>query len=441
MRMSFLSIDGSTARAAGALGSCNAHTASRRHVLFVTPYLPSPPKFGGMRRIHALASGLARICDVSMLSLASESGEACDRSVAETRRYCRYVQLVPSERHMAGGVRKRVLQTASMVSPWSYEYLAYRRRDFAAALRSLVSRERFDVVQFEFTQMAVYRDGCGSAARAPAVCLDEHNVEYDLVRRAGGPRAGLVRRAYSAVDWRKLRREERRAWSTFDGCALTSRRDEEMLLEDQPRACTAVVPNGVDIELFAPRPRPGLVDPNSLLFFGSLDYHPNDDGLRFFLGEVFPRLRARRPAARLVVVGRRPPAWLLERANDAIEVVGEVDDVRQPLERAAVVVVPLRMGGGTRLKILEAMAMARPIVSTSIGAEGLEVMDGRELLLADDADGFAALVDGVLSSEARSVQLGEAARKLVVDRYAWSASVSKLEALHERILQSRGRRG
>jgi glycosyltransferase involved in cell wall biosynthesis len=413
----------------------------RRHVLFVTPYLPSPPRFGGMRRIHALASGLARTCDVSMLSLGGESSDDDDRSVEATRRYCRRVEVVPGARHMARGARKRLLQLASMMSPWSYEHLAYRRRDFAAALRAIVSAHRFDVVQFEFAQMAIYRDACLASGMRPRTCLDEHNVEYDIVRRTAGPHSGVLRRVYSEIDWRKLRREERRAWASFDGCALTSHRDEEAMLGDEATANTAVVPNGVDVEAFAPRHEAASVDADSLLFFGSLDYHPNDDGLRFFLRDVFPRVRARRPTTRLVVVGRRPPSWLVERPVPGVEVLGEVDDVREPLGRAAAVVVPLRIGGGTRLKILEAMAMAKPVVSTSVGAEGLDLGDGRELLVADDPEGFAARIEWTLSSRDLGRRIGEAARRQVVERYAWSASVSKLEALHDRIVERRGPRG
>ena len=266
--------------------------------------------------------------------------------------------------------------------------------------------------------------------------LDEHNIEYDIAwqtARAGGSAA---RRAYSAVNGRKVRDEELQAWTRFDGCTLTSARDQGLLLGDAPETRTAVVPNGVDLDLFQPCARPR--DPATLLFFGAVDYYPNTEGLLFFLNEVMPRLRATIPRVRLCIVGRRPPDSILARRRPDVEITGAVDDLRPYLERAAAVVVPLRIGGGTRLKILEAMAMGKAVVSTSLGAEGLDVVPERDLCIADDAAGFAEQIGHLLDEPERADRLGVAARRLVESRYGWAASVARLKAFYEEVLDARG---
>jgi glycosyltransferase involved in cell wall biosynthesis len=264
-------------------------------------------------------------------------------------------------------------------------------------------------------------------APPPRLVLDEHNVEYDLHRQIARGNGGLLRRIYSAVNWRKLEREEHALWSRVDAITVTSRQDEARVRAARPAARVAVVPNGVDVERYRPRPGDPPPDRDTILFFGALDYHPNCDGILHFLDEVWPRLIRTHPAARLRILGRRPPPVLLARRGPAVEVGGFVEDLRPSLASAAAVVVPLRLGGGTRLKILEAMAMARPVVSTPLGAEGIEAAHGRELLVADDPERFAAEVRRLLDDPAAGARLGQAARALVEARYSWRASAISLE--------------
>jgi glycosyltransferase involved in cell wall biosynthesis len=216
-----------------------------------------------------------------------------------------------------------------------------------------------------------------------------------------------------------VRREERHAWSHLDGCTVTSVRDQEMLLSDEPTAHTAVVPNGVDLEFF--RPSPGSVshEPQTLLFFGAIDYYPNTDAMLFFLHDALPQLAARYPQLRLCIVGRKPPESILAQRSATVEVTGVVDDVRPWIDRADVVIVPLRIGGGTRLKILEAMAMGKAVVSTTLGAEGLDVVPERDLLIADDADGVVAQVGRLLDDPELGRRIGASARQFVASRYSW----------------------
>ena len=291
------------------------------------------------------------------------------------------------------------------------------------ALDDLLSRERFDVVQFEFAQMAGYRTS--SARNRPVLVLDEHNIEFDVVRRTADADVGALRRAYSAVNWRKLRREERAAWRRFDGCVLTSARDREMLSADQPGVRTCVVPNGVDVEEFVPAQGPAPAE-GTILFFGAINYHPNTDGLLFFLREVWPILKAKRPGVRFRVVGPDPPPIIAGWPDPAVEVTGFVDDVRVAIGAASVVVVPLRIGGGTRLKVVEAMALGKALVSTTLGAEGIDVNHERDILIADTPANFASQVLRVLEDRGLAQRLGVEARRLAVQRYSWRAASERL---------------
>ena len=237
-----------------------------------------------------------------------------------------------------------------------------------------------------------------------------------------------VRKLYNWVNYLKLRREERAAWRQFDGITLTSARDELLLRRDASRKLTAVIPNGVDTSFFSPS---GIaVEPGTILFFGAINYYPNTEGLLYFLDDIFPRVKRQRPRRAVLVVGQLPPPSILERASDDIVVTGLVDDVRPYLERAAVAIAPLRIGGGTRLKIVEAMSMGKAIVATSLGAEGLHVKDGVDILLGDTAEDFARHVVRVLDDPLLAQRLGEAARHSAEAQYSWRGAVNRLERFY-----------
>ena len=405
----------------------------RLSVLFVTPFLPSPPMFGAQRRLHELISGVARSSDVSVLSLVDPS-ENQEEGIRATEKYCQRVVTVSNP---AGRTHKRLLQLASLGSSHSFEWLGHSEQPFRAALEQMLAH-RFDVVQFELAPMAGYASALehGRFTR-PVLCLDEHNIEYDIVRRTAGAESGALRRAYSAIEWRKVRKEERHAWHDLDGCMLTSTRDRDMLIADEPTAHTAVVPNGVDLDYFRSSPRSAPRGPPTLLFFGAIDYYPNTDAILFFLRDVFPQLLARYPDLRLHIVGRKPPESIVAQRTTNIEVTGVVDDVRPWLERADVVIVPLRIGGGTRLKILEGMAMGKAIVSTTLGAEGIEVTPEHDVLVADDAAAFVAQIGRLLDDPGLRRRIGTSARQLVASRYSWKAAVEGLSSFYAELIETR----
>ena len=373
-------------------------------------------------RLRGIVRGLARTNSVSLVAFGSHARES-PADLAEAEAMCDEVVLVPGDRVGLSRARKRALQVRSLLSTASFERLVHERPVVQAAIDRLARKSAFDVVHVETSLMANF----AFPPDVPVV-LDEQNIEYEILRRTVTVAGAPPRRLYSYVDHLKLRAEEQRAWQTVDACAVASPRDEDTIRRVFPSALTAVVPNAVDTEYFAPTDdRP---ERQTLLFFGTMGYHPNVDAMLSFLRDALPLVKRTHPGARLVIVGSSPPREIQQWAGPDVIVAGAVDDVRPYLSRARVVIVPLRIGGGTRLKILEAMAMRKAVVSTSLGAEGLDVTDGRELLIADGAHAFAASVAEVLDDDDLTDRLGSAARQLVETRYDWSASVRALEGLY-----------
>jgi glycosyltransferase involved in cell wall biosynthesis len=261
--------------------------------------------------------------------------------------------------------------------------------------------------------------------RVPVV-LFEHNVEYLIWQRLASLESRPVRKTLFELEWRKLRLREGEACAQADLTIAVSDEDKKRLAQLAPNARFATIPTGVDTSYFKPNGRREI--PARLVFTGSMDWHPNEDAVIYFSEAILPRIRTYVPEISLTVVGRNPSARLREVADRAgIMVTGTVDDVRPYIDEAALYVVPLRAGSGTRLKIFEALAMGKAVVSTTVGAEGLSVTPGRDVVLADEPDDFAASVISLLHEPAERRMLGEAGRTLVETHYSWAQVTSDFE--------------
>lgn len=377
------------------------------NVLFVSPYPPYPATFGGSQRIFHLMREAARSHRVFSLTFASTLGEPVDRAPYEA--LCQEIVEVPRPDE-----NKRALQLRSLVSPRSYQLLSHTSPAMQAALDDLVRREFIDLVVLEFSQMTGLVVPPG-----PAVVVDEHNVEWDLLARAAETSRGWLRRSYTKRESLRFRAEERAGLARADRVTVTSDRDREMLLADDPGLAIDVVPNGVDTEAFAPAPGPG--SPGTLVFAGAMHYGPNLEGALHFIQEILPLIRAQEPDVRFIAAGGKVAPELAALTGDGVEATGYVDDIQPWFRKAAVFVVPLLAGGGTRFKVVEALSIQRPVVSTSLGAEGLDVEHDRHLLLADTPEAFAAATVALLRDRDRAERLAAEGRRLVERRYAWSA--------------------
>jgi len=415
-------------------------TRDRLNILFVSPIPPSPPLGGAQARMHGLMANLARRHEVTAISLIDEQddADACRRDMS---RYCREVVLVPNPKGRAGR-RKRLLQARSLLSLRSFEHHRCAIPALQAEVDRVLRRDRFDVVDVECTYLARLRlrQSPEGTARPPVV-LGTHEIAYEIVRQVARSDASLGRRIYAGLNWRKLRRDERAAIRGADGISACSAADRARLLAHAPAARTVVIPNAADVEFYRPRPSDPPPDGRSVVFFGLLSTFPNTDGVLHFLRDIWPRIAAQRPEARCRIIGARPPAAVQGLAGPRVEITGFVDDLRPHLASAAVLVVPLRLGGGTRLKIVEGMAMGKAIVSTTLGAEGIDAVAERDLLIADEPEGFAASVVRVLDDPALAARLGSSARRLAEDRYSWGAAARALERFFGEVIADTGVEG
>jgi glycosyltransferase involved in cell wall biosynthesis len=406
----------------------------RLNILCVSQMPASPPRFGAQARVHGLLTELARHHDLTAVMLVDD-----DFEIEECRRamqaYCSEVVLVPNP-FGRNGLAKRLLQLRSLASTRSFERLRVTVPAMQQALDQVLRARRFDIVNLEFAFLGncdLRQAPCGD--KLPRLVVDSHEIAYDLARqfaRAGGSPG---RRLYAEANWRKLRREELATYRAADGVYLCSTTDEQRLLDQVPEANTAVIPNAADVDYFQPRPTDPPPDGDTIVYFGLLSTVPNIDGVIHFVQDIWPRIAAAHPQARFKIIGGRPPPSLLALAGPRVELTGFVADLRPHLAAAAAVVVPLRLGGGTRLKIVEAMAMGKAIVSTTLGAEGIEAVPGRDLLVEDEPAAFADAVSRLLAEPAMAARIGQSARQLAVESYAWSGAARALEGFHRRILE------
>jgi len=406
----------------------------RLSILYVSPIPVSPPRFGAQARMHGLMTQLARRHELTAVMLYDDEFdvEECQRAMEA---YCRDVVLVPKAYVGLAKLPTRLLQLRSLASTRSWERGLAAAPAMKSALDRILRTRRFDLVNLEFSFLGECNlRQAPPKERPPRLVVDSHNMDYELARQSARAGRSLARRLYAGVNWRKLRREELGTYRDADGVYLCSAEDERRLLEVIPGVRTTVIPNAADVDYYQPRRTDPPPDGRTVVFFGHLSYAPNVDGVIYFLEEIWPRVAEAHPEARLKLIGGRPSRSLQLLAGPRVELTGFVPDLRPHLAAATAVVVPLRLGGGTRLKIVEAMAMGKAIVSTPLGAEGIKAVPGRDLLIEDQPEAFAEGVNRLLSDPALAARLGQSARRLAVERYSWSGAAQALEGFYREIL-------
>ena len=390
------------------------------NILVLTPYIPYPPNFGGAVRIYNIIRQLSFRHQVHLLSFREEIGSGNPQGLEPI---CRTITLIPRR---VGDKRRQ--QLLSLFSPHSFQWRFHYSLAMQAALDRLVREQGIDLILVEFSQMAGYNFPVG----VPVV-LDEHNIEFDLLERMAAREGGFVRRLFNRIEAVKFRREELTSVRNAALTLVTSDRDGDLLASHISGLKPAVITNGVDCDHFI-RPD-GPRQPASAVFVGATHYFPNEDGVLYFMREIHDKIRRAWPNFKFTVVGGNPPPSLTSYRSTNIDITGYVQDVRPYMWAAALFVVPLRMGGGTRFKIVEAMAAGMPVVSTRLGAEGIAVTDGQELLLADEPEAFADAVGKVFSSPELADSLIRNGLSFVRRYFDWSVIGEKLDAALEGVVK------
>jgi sugar transferase (PEP-CTERM/EpsH1 system associated) len=393
-------------------------------ILWLNAGLLLPLDKGGKLRTWHLMRNLAARHDITYLSFSEPS----EREEYRTgmREVCRRLETLPRTDPAKGTLRFYADAARYVVDPVPYAVAKYRSAAYAARVRELLRTEAFDAVVCDFLPPLV---NMPSALPCPSI-LFTHNVEAEIWRRHVENATNPVTRYLLTQQWHRMLRFERAALKRFDLVLAVSEADGETFERLYPGALRSpvhVVKTGVDTGYFSPQPEVPRRRAH-IVFTGSMDWLPNEDGMVYFVRDILPLIRRAEPEATLSIIGRSPTPAVRRLADEhGIEVTGSVDDVRPHIAAGSVYVVPLRIGGGTRLKIFEAMGMAKAIVSTTIGAEGLPVSDGTDILLADDPASFASAVAGLMRDDGRRLRMQMAARRLVVDHYDWAAVAQDFE--------------
>lgn len=385
-------------------------------VLFLVRDLPWPPNSGARLRAHNLLMRMARQHQITVLGYWPPGKELPPEAdlfeaavpVPEPPR--------PGKLAFAAGL------AANIASPVPYAVSKHLSREMQKSIEKVVLQHCFDLVHCDSLPLAQY---ALAIPRIPKV-LDEHNVEASIWRRHAKCQRSALRRLYAALQASKMSRFEQRVCPKFDCCVAVSELDAHVIRTQYRARNVLVVPNGVDTKLFTPSEAQTI--PGRIVFTGSMDWLPNQDAVLYFAESIWPLVKRHLPHASFAVVGRRPPQAVERLALQyGFNLVADASDVRPHIAEAEVVVVPLRIGGGTRLKILEALAMAKPVVSTTIGAEGLELVHGKHILLADNPHDFANRVCALLTDSDMRARLSDNGRHFVVRHYDWDIAARALE--------------
>jgi glycosyltransferase involved in cell wall biosynthesis len=417
------------------------------NILLLTPQLPYPPRQGTTIRNYNLIRELASRHTFDLLTFLAPGEALTDDNPLHT--ICRAVFAVSQpERTLSHRGRDTLTRRLPDMG------LRLESREMRELTRKLVEGNAYDIVQTEGIELAQYGELARKTAADRSVrtawIFDDHNCEYLLQKRSATtdlrhlPR--WVASAYSLVQWQKLEAYERQICRQADAVVAVSPADAEALQTLVPDLDVTVVSNGIDLDLYPYVGAEGGAGKSvqtglTLVFTGKMDYRPNIDAVLWFGRHVLPLIQERRDDVRFQIVGMNPHPRLDElRDNPAIEITGMVPETISYIQNAAVYVIPMRVGGGTRFKALEAMASGKPIVTTTLGVEGIPVQHGQELLIAETPDAFADAVLHLLADDKATLtkreQMGISARAFVEARYGWQQITPKLEALYSRLLLS-----
>ena len=401
-------------------------------IVWLKTELLHPVDKGGKIRSYNMLKELKRTCHITYLTL--DDGTADEQARELASEYCHELVCIPHRRREKFTTGFYFDLMLNLTSDLPYAIKKYESAAMRQEILKRIATNRFDVLVCDFLAPAV---NVPQKLDCPSV-LFQHNVEAMIWKRHADVQTNVAKKTYLFRQWQKMRRFEAKACPSFDCVVAVSREDRELMQQEYGVKNIYDVPTGVDTTYFRPSGDQGGKSHN-LVFTGSMDWLPNEDAIRYFTEQIMPRIKQEVPEVKLTVVGRDPYPSLVElsKHDASIIVTGRVEDVRPFMEDAAVYIVPLRIGGGTRLKIYEAMAMEKPIVSTSVGAEGLPIVDGEEILLADTREAFAEAVVGLLRNQSLATEIGKRAAATVREKFGWQNVANNFASICESVVATK----
>ncbi|RKX18372.1 MAG: hypothetical protein DRP26_05325, partial [Candidatus Zixiibacteriota bacterium] len=353
-------------------------------VLFLTGEIPYPVHTGAKIRTFNLIKHLSKFNKITLLTFLYEANDLT--KVEFIRDYCYDIKYVWRKKPEGLAFYLSLIQNLFSKNPFivdKYYYKSYQDR-----LNAELVSGNYDIVHCDSVSLSWATFGVKKVAKV----LTEHNMEATIWRRYHQEENNPLKKLYIGSQSKRVFEFEKKVCQIFDAVIAVSEQDKQRIGYDYNAQNVVVVPNGVDTDYFKPSER--VSKPSTLIFTGSMDWRPNQDGIYYFYKKIWPLILIKRPGTHLWIVGRKPPAKIkaMARADERIHVTGTVEDIRNYMEDAEVYIVPLRIGGGSRLKILEAWAMKKPVISTTVGAEGIDVTDGENIVLADTPEKFTEKV-------------------------------------------------
>lgn len=403
-------------------------------VLWLSHLVPYPPKGGVLQRSYYLLREAATRHEVDLFALAQPAHQATGEELAAAEEalggFCREVETywLRSDRRSWG---RTALLAKSFLSSRPYDVNWLSHAPLSSALRE---RERlYDLVHVDTIGLTPYVKEIGDGV--PFV-LNHHNIESQMMEDRAKSESNLLKRLYMLREARKLEQWERR-WAPIAGVnTVVSPLDRKRLAGRSPQAKIDVVDNGVDTEYFQPMSSPEEHD-GYLVFVGGMSWYPNRDAVQWFVNDIWPLLREQSSRRRVVLIGRNPPAEVQKAAQQgSVRAPGFVDDIRPVVDRAMAYICPIRKGGGTRLKVLDALAMAKPLVATSFAVEGLGLQEEKHYLQANSPKDWERQIERLEQFPTLRRRLGEAGRKLVERRFAWGVIGEKLECSYDHLVHN-----
>ncbi|MDO9390369.1 MAG: glycosyltransferase family 4 protein [bacterium] len=396
-------------------------------ILFICPYLPYPLISGGHTRVFNVIKHLSGSNQIHLLAYNREP--VTREQEYELKKYCANLTTIPRPPVFSPGNLAAYLTTGK-----PFMHVINGRNQ---ALVQTIDRETAgwqpDLIHVEHYHMADCLLRSRSSKLYPKV-IGEQGVEYLILERLSQVEKNPVKKLAAMQEARRIKPFEIGICNQFDGCIEVSQEDKDLIAQAGVKIPVHVVINGVDTGYFSSIANE-VTEP-AILFVGTFKFFGNQDAVKWMLKDIWPQVKTRHPNARFYIAGNQPPAWLRQVHDPAVEVMGWVDNLAGIMQKCRVVVAPLRMGSGTKLKILEAMSMGKPVVTTSIGSEGIGAVDGRELLVRDDPRQFAEAVADCLNDPDLAGRLGGNSRKLVQNNYSWETSAGQLTQAYQETIKT-----
>lgn len=401
----------------------------RLNILWISHFVPYPPKGGCFQRNYNLIKEVSRDNDLYLIALrhkdkSTHPESETSKARSELEKLCKEVIIIDISSFSGLNIYINALKSLFNVNPLTVDL--FKNKKVGDIIENLVGDTKFDVVHYDTISLCEYIKHSGNIPKI----LNHHGVESFMIRRRAGNEGNYLKKLYLLMEYYKLLKYEKNNCDKFFMNVTVSEDDKTMLQKISPGSSIEVIENGVDVDYFKIEKK--KTSTNRLIFAGRMDQYSNVDAVMEFCRNIWPHVTEKYPEMRFSIIGNNPPQKLLDiaRNDERLEVLGYVDDVRPHFAEATISICPIRDGGGTRLKILDAMAMGMPIISTTIGCEGIDVVPGKDLLIADTPQEFLRGIDTLLHDEALRAEMGKHARTTIMNKYSWKIIGDKLNGYY-----------